>query len=645
MTNLFDFWFFKKDKDGKSKIIKKVSLIESSEKQVNLKRENCENFTSIIQNFYEFDKISILNVNQFALYLANRTKLLKYALDEIIEYEKKDSEIILNIYNQIKLDLKYEFEIDEFTDFFSQTLVFGYLFAWFKCFRNNEKFSFPTAYINIPNTHNTLSRIFYFFQDPHIRKTYKDQLEWIIEDLEWVFEVTNYDAINRQISEIIHSHGNPLIYFYEDFIKVIDPKKKKQGGVYFTPVPIVWFIVRAVDSLLKSKFGKEEGLFANNIKVLDPASGTNTFFCQCILLIYQKLEIANRRKEFNSIINDRILPNYFAFEILISANSIGLFNFISLLNELGAKQISKPKFFITNTLFAEEERDKQQTTIIPIEDLKESDKIKLKEKLLIIMGNPPYNAISRNKSKFINELMKPYYEAVKYEKKKSGLDDDYIKFIRFGHWKIEQNGVGILAFITNYSYLKGLIYSGVRDELMKTFNEIYIINLHGGIKPKEPLPDGVKNNENVFGIMVGVAIGIFVKTSNNSKHCNVKNVDVWGTKEEKFNFLNNNEIDTIKWKTLYEIIPPIKENYFIDISYDEQIYNKAIPINCLFKKHKVAIQIGKNEKNLSMENQIFNFYKINNEMEKFFYRPFEICYLSYKSKEIHRNREKFFEGI
>ncbi|MHA1893059.1 MAG: type ISP restriction/modification enzyme [Candidatus Helarchaeota archaeon] len=572
----------------------------------------------------------IKSTRELALNLANQTRRLKDTLMNKLKIEKNKNARLSNLFDKLKNEFQQELDINKFIDVFSQSLIFGYLFTWFDCHKKGVAFSIDMDPENVPQLDSGLKDIFYYFQNHKIKLADNSQISKILNDLEVILKKTDYEEIKKQIISTVNSNENPFMYFFEEFIRMIDPKEMKRKGVYFTPKPVVSFMIRSIDYFLKTRFDKKEGLCDKDLIVIDPASGTATFFNQIILFIYNKLKKSKKESQFNNLVNNRIIPNYYAFEIINSTCTVGLYNFLSLLNVLGVEVEKKPNFFALNVL--------EKPKLIP------TGRKKTLDETLIILGNPPYNPISISVSSEMNEMMKEYYDAVRFEKKKSGLQDDYIKFIRFSHYKINQNGKGIVAFITNHSFLKGLIHRGMRNELMKDFNEIFVLNLHGGTRPPEWLPQGITNNENIFDIRIGTCIVFFIKKSKNDSSLIVKYHDKWGTRREKFDFLNQFNVSDIKWEILYTSLPPIKRNYFLKLNYDEQEYRVGIPVTCLFKKFKVGIQIGINEK-FHEKNDIFNFEKINDDMEEYYYHPFNTCYLRFPSKSLHRDRGDFFPSI
>jgi predicted helicase len=304
---------------------------------------------------------------------------------------------------------------------------------------------------------------------------------------------------------------DPVIHFYETFLATYNPAERERLGVYYTPLPVVSYIVRSIHVLLKEKFGKSEGIATSDVTLLDPAAGTLTFVVQAIKQVQKELEEKQKKGLITSYIEEHVIPHFHAFEILMAPYTVGHFKVSMVIEDMGYqfKENERFQFYLTNTL--EIKVPKQTSVLIDLtREGMEAQRIKEKVPILVVLGNPPYSVSSENKSDFIENLMNDYKEDVRCERNIQPLSDDYIKFFRFAHWKIEQAGKGILGFITNNSYLSGVIHRGMRKKLLDTFDEMYILNLHGSSRIGEKTPEGGKD-ENVFDIQQGTAVALFLK--------------------------------------------------------------------------------------------------------------------------------------
>jgi len=431
-----------------------------------------------------------------------------------------------------------------------------------------------SAWRFIPGKVPLLKDVFYSFSGPNT----PESLSGPVDDILRVLNKTDISAIYE---ESFRQKKDPVIHFYETFLNAYNPEERGKLGVYYTPVPVVSYIVRSIHILLKRKFKKTKGLAEEDVTLLDPAAGTLTFIIRAIR------EALSELKESHSglvplQIENHILPNYFAFELLIVPYIIGHLRAAMVLErefDYKLKENERFRFYLTNSL---EMREPKQALLLPelTEEGKEAKRVKGEVSILVVLGNPPYSVSSENKSEFIENLMEDYKKDVRKEKNIQPLSDDYIKFIRFAHWKIDQTGKGVVGFISNNSYLSGIIHRGMRKELLKTFGEIYILNLHGSSRIGEKTPEGGKD-ENVFDIQQGVAIAIYVKLEKPLKKKKVYYADVWGLRKEKYKYLRKNDVTSTDWQ---ELEP--KEPYYFFVPKDfalQEEYEKFWKVTDIFK--------------------------------------------------------------
>jgi predicted helicase len=332
----------------------------------------------------------------------------------------------------------------------------------------HDSFDKDIAWQFIPESLPLLREIFYSFTGPH----FPESLLWVVDDISQVLRKADISSIYKEF-KTTKWEEDPVINFYETFLATYNPKERQRLGVYYTPLPVVSYITTSIHKLLKSKFGKAEGLATTDVTLLDPAAGTLTFVVQAIKQVQKELEERNKAGLIKPYIEEHILPHFHAFEILVAPYTVGHFKVSMVLEEMGYKfkENERFQFYLTNTL--EMKEPKQISFLIDLaKEGQEAKRVKEKVPILVILGNPPYS-FKTVKTKFSEELLKDYKEDVRAEKKYGVLEDDYIKFIRFAHWKIGQDGKGILGFITNNSYLSGVIHRGMRRKLLETFDEIY----------------------------------------------------------------------------------------------------------------------------------------------------------------------------
>lgn len=462
--------------------------------------EKLESFYELLQKFFSFSTPKVQKSSHLSVELAKRTRFLEYILQEEL---KKENEEVTRFYKAFQEELIESLTNERFADLYAQTITYG-LFA--SRMKVENGFKKELAWKFIPKSLSLLREIFYSFTGPNL----PESVSWIVDELTQVLEKADIPAILQEF-KTTRWEEDPVIQFYETFLAAYNPKERKRLGVYYTPLPVVSYVVKSIHKLLKEKFGKPEGLATSDVTLLDPAAGTLTFFVQAIKQVQNELKEKKKAGLISSYIEEHVLPHFYAFEILIAPYTVGHFKASMTLEEMGYqfKENERFQFYLTNAL--EMKEPMQRSFLVDLaREGQEAKRIKEEVPILVVLGNPPYSVSSENKSDFIENLMGDYKEDVRDERNIQPLSDDYIKFIRFAHWKIEQAGRGIIGFITNNSYLSGLIHRGMRKKLLETFDEIYILNLHGSSRIGERAPDDTKD-ENVFDIQQGVAIALFLK--------------------------------------------------------------------------------------------------------------------------------------
>ncbi|MFH1232179.1 MAG: type ISP restriction/modification enzyme, partial [Planctomycetota bacterium] len=437
----------------------------------------------------------------------------------------------------------------------------------------------------IPSTITLLRDIFYFIIGPQL----PESIEWIVDDIVGVLANANLSSILKDFHTDKWTN-DPVIHFYETFLEVYNPEERERLGAYYTPEPVVSYIVNSIHLILKEKFNKLSGLAESGVTLLDPAAGTLTFPAMAIRLACEEIKHKGAGY-FEPFIREHILKNFYALEISMAPYAIGHFKISVVLEDLGYKLKDNERFnlYLTNTL---EMKQPPVTGFIPglTEETKLAKKVKDEIPILVVLGNPPYHMSSENKSEFIEELMETYKQDVKSERNVQPLSDDYIKFIRFAQYRVEKTGQGVIGMITNNSYLGGLIHRGMRRKLLESFDEIYILNLHGSSRIGETAPDGSKD-ENVFAIMQGVSIALFIRhpaIDSAKKAPQVYYADLYGTRDKKYDYLLKHNIKSTKWQKL----KPVEPHYFF-VPKDfkgETKYHKFWVITEIFKEFNSGVK-------------------------------------------------------
>jgi predicted helicase len=552
--------------------------------------ENEEKLIALLQRFFDFSLPKVYSAETLAQELAKRTRFLR---DQVIarelEEEEKGKGSIYGFYLAFRKYLIADLKEDSFADIYSQTIAYGMFAART---RANGTFTRRHAFDLIPPTIGILRDVFRYISLDKLPL----QMEVTIDDIASVLQAAD-------VSNILHEYyrkgkgEDPIVHFYETFLNIYDPATREKRGVYYTPEPVVKYIVRALHDLLKSHFDLQDGLASNEVTLLDPAGGTLTFPAEAIKLATEEYVSKYGEGGLEQFFRNHILKHYYAFELMMAPYAIGHIKISFLLEELGYKMQESDRFnlFLTNTLDME---DLEQIEIPGLGSLSEEShkagQVKKNEPILVILGNPPYSGISSNINDWTEKLLKTnldgaqsYYEidGKKLEEKKLWLQDDYVKFLRFSQWKIHKAGQGVMGMITNHSYLDNPTFRGMRQSLMNTFNEIYIIDLHGNSLKKETTREGGKD-ENVFDIRQGTAIAIMIKIKG-AKGCKIVHRDMFGLREEKYNWLEKKPFR----KKDYEILKP-ESPWFFFIKRDTKSiehYTSWATVNDIFPLNGTGI--------------------------------------------------------
>jgi predicted helicase len=601
--------------------------------------ENFNAFAEMIKTFSQYNGKSIANSKKLAEFLAAKTQLLANVIEKTITDSDENSSLKqqLKDFQQVLLPTM---TYSQFADVYAQTVAYGLFVARLQD-NSNSIFTRQQAATLIPKSNPFLRNLFQYIAGYDLDKNIK----WLVDSLADMF---NYVAIDAILNEFISKDKDPFLHFYEDFLTKYDKKLKNARGAYYTPLAVVKFIVQAVDDILQSDFHVTNGLAdkskvnieANGatteyhkVQILDPATGTGTFLAEVIRNIYRKFE--NNAGMWNDYVKDHLIPRLNGFEIMMAPYTMAHLKIEIMLREFGygtnnsnrlhvymADSLETPKQDIQRFGFAQWLSN----------EAVEAEKIKNNVPVMVILGNPPYSVSSHNRGKWIQNLMNDYKKGLN-ERNIQPLSDDYIKFIRFGQYFIEKNGEGILAYISNNSFIDGLIHRQMRKSLLGTFDEIYILNLHGNAKKKETAPDGSKD-ENVFDIQQGVSINIFVKTKNAQNIAPVFYYDLYGKRQEKYNFLLDNNLQTVNWNKLEFS----DENYFFvpkNFALQEE-YENGFSITDLFIANSSGVKTHDDANLVS-----FSPFPENNQ--PYAYRPFDNRYINYDFKKVKRHRNEIMQ--
>ncbi|MGI7704918.1 type ISP restriction/modification enzyme [Campylobacter jejuni] len=601
-------------------VIKNQSLLDTKTQELN----------ELFAIFFAKIPNPINSALEFANHLSLRTRILK---DELLLSSK--NETLLSLFNTFKETLYKELSYEEFCVSFAQTLTYSLFLAKL----NND----TTKEIDLNNAKKFIPKSFPFirsmsgFLDDSFENL--ENIKWLLEEIINIINHIDITSIIKELNKtsekdlfnrnILSTHKDPYLHFYETFLASYDPKLREVRGVYYTPAPVVIFIINAIDEALKQDFNHKKGLseaLDKNITLLDFATGTGTFLLEAFRKALEP--ISKNSVNYNP---KALIDKFCGFEFLIAPYTIAHLKISQSFKEEFNSPLNDDeslKIALTNTLYfksiSKEQNDQNRlfTLIDLTKEFKKAQKIK-EEQILIITGNPPYSGASSNKGLYEDEIkisyglepskanlnneqkkwissyfkekskqntstFKAIYEKHKLENEKNPkwLLDDYVKFIRFAQSKIDSQENGIFAFISNNSFLDNSTFRGMRYSLMQSFDKIYILNLHGDTRKKEKAPDGSKD-DNVFDIMQGVSINIFIKQNSKVKNTKIYYHDLYGKRKDKYEFLYENDLNSIKWTLVKN-----NEPFYLFLPQNNDLleeYNKGISVKDMFMLSSTGI--------------------------------------------------------
>ncbi len=676
-TDYLDFHLYEH-----GEFVDSVRIAEAKGDKIVAVKENEEKFLNLIEHVGNNAIQRITSASRLAKLMAGKARLLENIIEQAMndDTESYANDNLRGQYQAFKDVLIQELKPSDFADIYAQTIAYG-MFAARLHDDTPENFSREEAARLIPKTNPFLRQIFNNLAGNDL----DERITWVVDDLVTVFLATDLQKIMKAYSED-KLHHDPMIHFYEDFLSEYNPKLRKSKGVWYTPQPVVGFIVRAVDEILQKEFNLPEGLADysmierevtveqsqdkrttdgmkhemrkfHRVQILDPATGTGTFLAEVVNQIYDRYR--DQQGIWQQYVEQHLIPRLHGFEILMASYAVAHIKLDMLLGETGYQHQTEKRLqvYLTNSL---EESNNEPRTLFAqwlSREATEANIIKRDYPVMVMIGNPPYNGSSTNKGKWIMSLMDDYKKEPGSkqplnERNPKWLNDDYVKFIRLAQDYIEKCGEGVIGFINPHGYLDNPTFRGMRWNLLKTFDKIYTIDLHGNSKKKEICPDGSKD-ENVFDIMQGVSINIFVKTGKKEKGelGKVYHKDLYGLRQQKYDFLDEATLSNVG----YEEVQPKEPSYFFvpkDFGLEKE-YNNGFSVVNLFSLTNVGvftandkILIGK-ERN-SLCTNVRNYYNIeisNSCVNGITYRPFDNQYIYYDSKLVERSREKIMSHM
>ncbi len=717
LTDYLNFVWVGKDEENKPLIKREISVASLDElsKPLKPKPQTERDLIAFFRGFFNYEAAPITNAKDFATHLSAPTRYLK---DALIQYQKDDQ--VSSIFKNFKEYLYEELSFEDFSDAFAQTLTYSLFIA---------KLNHPCEKINLDNVRSSIPENFAVIREmaDFLKKLDAiKEIQWLLNEILSLINHVDMDSILKDLND----DKDPYLHFYETFLSAYDPKLREKKGVYYTPDSVVKFIINALDSLLKTHFkdaplGLKSALDNENIKLLDFATGTGTFLLEAFRKALETRKTSDGGISTKEDKYQNLLKQFYGFEYLIAPYAIAHLNLSQAFKEEFKKPLKENdalQIILTNTLIQPSEIVAYRG-LSPIfeKELKSAQEIKKNENILIITGNPPYSGASSNEGLFEWEVkatygIEPEFQTIEIEKnikltdkikkllkniqtQKEGdksvkntnknalknlkqlhskyklqkeknpkwLLDDYVKFMRFAQNKIESLGHGLFGFISNNAFLDNPTFRGLRRSLLECYDELYILNLHGNARKKEETPQGAKD-ENVFNIMQGVSINLFVKKAQATKQ-KIYYYDVYGERAEKYAFLAQNDLNSIEWLELaprepfYSLLPletPLLEEYEQGFSVQEVFQVGSTGIcsqrdHVVFHKDKESLlkllkdfstlesselrriyNIKKDGRDWRLEYAIKDVKANANNLEEYIvlcqYRPFDFYYTYYTGK-------------
>ena len=584
-TNYLEFRFYR---DAEIKPVAVIAIAELRGGKIKPLPENFARFENLIADFGAYQGQTITVADDLAKRMADKARLLAGVIEEALR-EPTEAAENRSLGAQLRTFQKYLIsDINEkrFAGVYAQTIAYGLFVARLHDSLPGD-FSRRKAAELIPSSNPFLGKFFGYIADYDLDA----RIRWIVDDLADIFRATDVDEVMRDFGRAT-GRTDPFLHFYETFLGKYDSRLRKGRGVYYTPEPAVNFIVRAVDSILKKEFGLKNGLAdtakttaanggkkrVHKVQILDPATGTGTFLADTIKHIYRGFR--GQKGIWPDYVRADLIPRLNGFEILMAPYAMAHLKLEMVLRETGCElDGERLRILLTNSL---EQHHPGSDTLFAqwlADESREANKVKRDAPLMVVFGNPPYSVSTHNTGAWIEGLMDDYKTDLQ-ERNIQPLSDDYVKFIRYGQFLVEKNSEGVLAYISNNGFIDGLIHRRMRRYLLETFDQIYILDLHGSVRKKETAPDGSKD-QNVFDIQQGVSINIFVKNGKKKKTAlgEVFHCDLFGARKSKYEFLWSHELSDVNFRKL-EAPPPnfffVPKDFSAQAEYDAGFSARAL---------------------------------------------------------------------
>ena len=544
---------------------------------------------TLLSRFFGAETVPLATPEALAKHLARRTRELHTQIATALTNENSN---IYGMFSAFKERLLVTLTPADFADMYAQTLTYG-LFAARCTQPNATQFSRLTAAEAVPRSNPFLRQLFHHIASPNL----ESNITWILDEIVKLLRNVSAEMLRTAFDRRMRA-AEPVIHFYETFLAAYAPGRRVERGVYYTPQPVISYIVRSVDALLKTKLGKPDGLADRDALILDPATGTGGFLMEVLSRIRDNVTETYGPGIWPRYVNEHLAQRLIGFEVLVAPYTIAHLNLCIFLQAQGwDEEMNNERFriYLTNTLEAPVSRERYAFAEFISDEANAAVSVKKDAPILVIVGNPPYPENSANPSRdstgeftFIGRLIEDYKRVDSKplgERASTVLQGDYVKFIRWAQWRIDRTGKGVFGYIVNNSFLDGPVFRGMRQSLMDSFTAIYHLNLHGSIRRTSVVPDG-KRDENVFDIQQGVSILLCVKARDEPTPARVYYADLWGSRDEKYGALLSADVQTTEW----EEVPAVSPLYlFVPQSTEHKAeYEAGWKVSDIFQEHSVG---------------------------------------------------------
>jgi predicted helicase len=566
---LTDYLEFRWYRDGERVADARIAYTGQASGKLQLDKDGAAKAAAMLGQFLVQEPLIVGKPEELARRMAAIARTIRDVIARALAGDRATGTHLCEQLESFRRVLIHDLSEDQFADMYAQTIAYG-LFAARVNAPPDERFSRQNAAYDLPKTNPFLRQMFGQIAGPEL----DERITWAVDDLAELLARARMDLVLADFGKRTRQE-DPVVHFYETFLKAYDPKMREARGVYYTPEPVVSYIVRSVDHILKTEFGLPDGLADNSmieipepgepkgtrkvhkVQILDPACGTGTFLAQVIETIRDTVVAKQGAGMWPGYVHDHLLPRLYGFELLMAPYAIAHLKLGMRLKETGydIDQSERLKVFLTNSLEEAHEREHGQQSFFSAVLAEEADRaseVKRELPIMVILGNPPYSGVSTNMSPEAMRLVDAYrvVDGHPLGERKVWLQDDYVKFIALAQRRVESTGYGVVGLVTNHGYLDNPTFRGMRQSLLRTFDEIAVLDLHGSSKKREKSPDGA-SDANVFDIQQGVAIAVMARVEAQRRTPTLlRHGDVWGTRSAKYDYLAAADVSTVAWRAL-----------------------------------------------------------------------------------------------